>query len=185
MKHHWTPLKNAVHDFVRENKILTGRAISINHGFEESKIRVIPDVFVPGINHCFVGVVDARKESPSPQKLAKTQYLDYIHSHVAPLIPNQCVSTLKQINDCSPLFENKVVLLPGSYACFYVCMSICLGDIGTFTSILDHISSLHKGHQPHKINWNNRITATHQLSPVFFLEGIQILLMDFRSYLEW
>lgn len=166
--------ERAVRDVVRANPILTGRAMSIQGAgglLDRDEIHVVPGAFLPdgADSHSFVEVIDARKKSPSPLGLREEDLLNYIDKFVSPLIPNPCAPTIDQIQNQAPLFWTKVVLLPDNYACFYIGMSHCLGDITTFTNLLDQLSSSRAGrHKPREIDWDNSIKATHQLSPKDF-----------------
>ena len=63
-----------------------------------------------------------------------------------------------------PLFRVSVVRLPDDYACIFVGMSHVLGDIVTYTALMDQLSSLHDAHKSRPIKWNTPEQATHSIS---------------------
>ena len=146
------------------NRILTGRAVSLFCGLEGSQVRVIPGEFDPDKGYSFVDVVDARERLPSPSKVNKNNYLDYIDNYIQDLISKPCAPTLRQIENKEPLFRVSVVLLPDEYACVFIGMSHVLGDIVTYTALMDQLSSLHDAHKSRPIKWNNPEQSTHSIS---------------------
>lgn len=145
------------------NRILTGRAVSILCGLG-SEVRVIPGNFDPDKGYSFVEVIDARDRLPSPSTLDEREYLLYIDDHIQGLIPEPCAPTIRQIEKKEPLFRASVVRLPDGYACIFVGMSHVLGDIVTYTALMDQLSSLHDAHKSRPIKWNTPEQATHSIS---------------------
>ena len=159
-----------VTNVVTNNPILTGRAVSIFCGNEGNEIHVIPGAFDPDSGYSFVDVIDARDRLPSPETVKESEYLQYIDKHIQPLVPDPCAPTLKQMEHKEALFKTKVVLLPDQYACIFIGMSHVLGDIVTYTALMDQLSSLHDAHKPRPIKWNNAKQASHQISAENFSE---------------
>ena len=145
------------------NRILTGRAVSILCGLG-SEVRVIPGKFDPDKGYSFVEVIDARDRLPSPSTLDEREYLLYIDDHIQDLIPEPCAPTIRQMEKKEPLFRVSVVRLPDDYACIFVGMSHILGDIVTYTALMDQLSSLHDAHKSRPIKWNTPEQATHSIS---------------------
>ena len=146
------------------NRILTGRAVSVFCGLEGSQVRVIPGHFDPDKGYSFVDVIEAKERLPSPSKVNESDYLNYIDKYIQNLIPKPCAPTLQQIENNEPLFRVSVVLLPDNYACIFIGMSHVLGDIVTYTALMDQLSSLHDAHKSRPIKWNNPEQSTHSIS---------------------
>ena len=90
---------NTVNTVVKENPILTGKAISMFCGLG-SEVRVVPGAF-DADEYPFVQVIDGRDNLPSPENVDAPKYLDYIDQHIQPLITEPCAPTIKQMkNKC-------------------------------------------------------------------------------------
>jgi hypothetical protein len=146
------------------NRILTGRAVSSFDGLDGSQVRVIPGQFDPNKGYSFVDVVDARDRLRSPSKVDASKYLQYLDDVIQDLIIEPCAPTIRQIEKKEPLFRVNIVLLPDDYACIFVGMSHILGDIVTYTALMDQLSSLHDAHKSRPIKWNTPEETTHSIS---------------------
>ena len=154
---------NAVNTVVSANPILTGRATCPKNWWKEPEIGIITGAFQPEY-HNFVETIDKTQHVPTPKGLSTTDQLEYIERHVARHV-GDLDSTLQQIYNKAPLFDAKVVLLPDNYACIYIKMSHCIGDMMTYYEILDQVSTVDKGGAILPINWDNPLKAKHEIFP--------------------
>lgn len=174
-------LTGTVHDMVKANPILTGRACCADNWWKDPTIRIQMGEFQPpqssranqndddddgGYRHSFVTAIDKTNRLPvlPEDDNDSLKQLHYIDRFVAPLV-GKIDSTLQQIQTNSPLFDVKVVVLPNGYACLYMKMSHCIGDFVTYYELLDQIVSLDKGEKIRPIHWDNPLKARHEIFP--------------------
>ena len=185
-------LKMAVETVLRDNPVLTGKAVTPTpNWWAQPEIRIVPGAFMPDTNenkgHSFVQTIDKRKSLPLLKGIEShpSNLLDYIDSHVSPLVRGRMGTTLQQIHNESPLFEIQVILLPDGYACLYIQMSHCIGDFVTYYTLLNQIADVEReplrsldgdndtaGQSKHRnrhwIQWDNPLRPTHELYPPGF-----------------